>query len=165
MKANHRIVTLFAIVFSLIAGNALGQDRNEVLQGIKSVRVNISGILKESEKRSQLQTDVELKLRLAGIKVDPNSSQTLVVSVMIVPVMADQSSKVIGNYGTVQLSLADEVFLLRNPKIASIARTWQGSYAYLHGPSDNDNFWERCRDSVRDFTDEFINDYLSVNSK
>jgi len=164
MKSYYRIVTLFAVVFFLTAGNAFGKNNAMILQGIKSVRVNIASTLEKSGKRSQLQQDVELKLRLAGIKVDANSSQTLVVEVIVETLTPNSSSQVLGNYGTVKISLEEEVFLSRNPRISLTARTWEGNeMVVLHGPPDD--FWKRCRDYVRDFTDGFINDYLSVNPK
>lgn len=134
----------------------------KTLQGIKAVRVRI---VLSSEKYGvssyQLQNDVEIKLRLAGIKVDPNSSQTLSIMITIMKIEPKASSNVIGRYGTVAINLEQEVHLARNPAISTIAPTWQSYVMYLHGGPDN--FGKRCRDVVRDFTDSFINDYLSVN--
>jgi len=157
------VCILLTINFSLL----LCQDSlcdNKTLQGIKSVRVKIALSSEEYGINSyQLQNDVELKLRLAGIKVDSNSSQTLSVVVAIMKIEPSASSKVIGCYGTVQITLEEEVHLSRNPGTSTIAPTWQSYIMYLHGGPDN--FGKRCRDKVRDFTDAFINDYLSVNPK
>ena len=157
------ICILLMISFTLL----LSQDAfcdNKTLQGIKSVRVEI--VLSSEEygvSTYQLQNDVELKLRLAGIKVDSNSSQTLSVVVVIMKIEPSASSKVIGRYGTVQITLKQEVRLSRNLGISTIASTWQSYVMYLHGGPDD--FGKRCRDAVRDFTDAFINDYLSANPK
>jgi hypothetical protein len=157
------VYILLTMTFSLL----LCQDAlcdNRTLEGIKSVK---AGIVLSSEEYGisshQLLNDVELRLRLAGIKVDSNSSQTLLVVVTIMKIEPSASSSVIGRYGTVQIKLEEEVRLSRNPRISIMAPTWQSYLMYLHGPPDD--FGKRCRDAVRDFTDVFINDYLSVNPK
>jgi len=137
---------------------------NNTLRGIKSVNVVIDLSSEEDGVSSyQLKNDVELKLRLAGIKVDPKSSQLLLVKVFIMKIEADATSHAFGRYGTVQIQMHEEVILLRNPAISAIVPTWGSHIYYLHGPPDT--FGKRCRDAVRDFTDAFINDYLSVNPK
>lgn len=163
MKAKYRIVMLFAIALFLIVGDVFG-DENVVLKGIKSVEVYISETNLTATQISQLQTDVELKLRLAGIKVDPRSSQRLIVEVDMTEITRKSSKEVVLNYAIVQVYLAERVLLLsRNQETSVLARTWQGSKYTLHGPQDD--FWKRCRDCVRDRTDEFINAYLSTNPK
>ncbi|MFH0754823.1 MAG: hypothetical protein V2A70_09675 [Candidatus Omnitrophota bacterium] len=162
MKVINRIVLLFAIVFFLTAGNTFGADK-AVLKGIKAVDVYVGGKELNATQKSQLQTDVELKLRLAGIKVDLDASQWLVVDISINEITGGDSKKVVLKYAHAEVYLSEWVLLLsRNQETSILAKTWNRGFL-MHGPPDD--LWPYCRDRVRDLTDTFINDYLSVNQK
>jgi hypothetical protein len=155
-------ITLSLIMSALIHNN--GYCSTEALIGIKSVKVNISLNNNSIDLNDvQLKNDVELKLRLLGIKIDPNSSQTLSVKIFIMKIDPTLNTPVYGRYGTIELTMEEEVILLRNKKIVIEAPTWRSGIYYLHGPVDD--FGQRCRSKVSDLTDEFINEYLSMNPK
>jgi hypothetical protein len=75
------------------------------------------GLTKES-----IQTDVELKLRLAGIRVLPNPEPP---GFALVFVRATVSPS--GVAATVKVSLKQLVRMVRNPAIATLATTWDES--------------------------------------
>jgi hypothetical protein len=111
-----------------------------------------------------LQTDIELKLRLAGIKVDPTVSPNLTVLLLIFNLDRDSAEVVyLGRAAFVNLSLLQDVQLPRAPTIRTAAQTWNSGFSQLWGPPET--FADRCRAIVRDLVDEFIDAYLSVNPK
>jgi hypothetical protein len=137
---------------------------NRSLRGVKGIKVTISLSNEDSGVTTyQLQNDVELRLRVAGIKVDSDTIATLLVTVVIMKIEPSPSSNVIGRYGTVQLSMKQPVRLSRDPTVSLTAATWESGVMYLHGGADD--FGRRCRDAVHDFTDAFVNNYLSVNER
>ena len=103
--------------------------------------------------------DVELKLRLAGIKVlseeerlDLPGSPWLYLNVN--PLHKDRNN----NAFAVELSLRQTVRLVRNDSIIFGAATWSTGGVGYGGVSF-------IRDFVKDHVDTFVNDWLSVNPK
>lgn len=157
------VCCLFMMSFVLLLHKDAFCDINS-LQGIKSVsvRVILSGE-KDGVSGYQLRNDVELRLRRAGIEVDPNSPYALVASVAIMDMYRNAATNIIGRYGIVALTMEQEVRPKRNPRLPISAPAWQSYVKYLQaGPNGLGN---RCRNVVLDFTDKFIKDYLSANSK
>jgi hypothetical protein len=165
MRNKTLICILLTVTLSLFfCQSAFCDNMTNTLKGIKAVRVKI---LLEGEtstiSASQLQTDVELKLRLAGIKVDSNASETLIAAVNIIKIEPTETSPVRGLHGSVKITLSQEIRLERDPTLLSYGPTWTSNEIYFHGGTDH--AIKLCRDAVRDLTDEFINAYLSVNQK
>ena len=114
---------------------------------------------------TQLQTDVELKLRLAGIKVltreqhllqDEDGQAYLYLSINS---LKDQS----GFYSLcIDLSLNQNVRLVRNFQLVQSVSTWSMGSVMTGGEN---RLRQAVRDSVKDRVDEFINAFLSVNPK
>jgi hypothetical protein len=166
------LVCSCVVIQALLTLMQVALCQGEVLGGLQSVTVitnvrkgkNI-GYLDISE--SQVQTDVELKLRLAGIKVKPDSAATLSVMVLVDQLKSPPGIKVVAPpLGIVGIRLLEPVRLVRDPTTMLSAITWESSGVgnILQGGT-LDDLGQRCRNAVRDLTDSFINDYLSVNPK
>jgi hypothetical protein len=117
--------------------------------------VSKKGRIDVNQTAEQIRTDIELKLRLAGIKVDPKSYQYLHVTFVIL--QKENGPYAFGLY----VSFNQLVSLVRNPGIFAVGKTWSvGGIATGSGsPGDH------CRGMVRDYVDQFVNAYLSVNPK
>ncbi len=151
-------VMLFLV--SLAASNyafATDDERSrKTLKGISALTVVVEHVANDIDPSgtliSQIQTDVELKLRLAGIMVNQESEQFLYVDANIVRI---ESGRYIFNC---ILELNQGVTLKRNNTFC-FACTWSANCAGIT------NSLEKIRDSVKDLVDIFINAYLSVNPK
>jgi len=144
------------------------EDEIESLRGLKGVWIVIENlepdIEKDGLKRDQIQTDIKLKLWLAGIKVltkeewvnEPGRPYLYVR----IGSLKDES-ELFYAYCT-ELSLCQDVYLDRNTKINIIAETWSTLVVGLVG---KDRVVDFIRDNTKDLVDEFISDYLSVNPK
>ena len=157
------------ILFLLITSSAFGQINyeDESLRGLKGVFVIIEGLSPDIEadglKKEQIQTDVELKLRLAGIQVisqeewmNDTGGACLYVNVNDVKTKTDIYSFI------VSVEFSQSVYLVRDPKIFSHGITWNVGTIGTVGKQYVSNY---VRETIRDYVDEFINDYLSVNPK
>ena len=106
------------------------------------------------------QTDVELKLRLAGIQVLTQQESLATPGspylYLNVNALHDQHGE-IAAYGT-RLHLWQGVRLIREPSITAFASTWSVS-GVGYGKLSN------VRNAVKDRVDQFINAWLSVNPK
>ena len=99
-----------------------------------------------------LRTDVEIKLRIAGIKVSDESAPFLYVNVNIAYV---------GNeiyFLTINIEFHQPVYLRRN-SFATFGSTWSSEG---FGPAHQS---DGVRKKLEDYMDIFINAYLSVNPK
>jgi hypothetical protein len=157
-------------VFSVSPVEAEVGDSRKTLKGIQSMDVLIEiGTLDSHKERvekagltvEQLRTDVELKLRLAGIKIDPAADDFLYINVSIL-LGETVSGRPTGDYMfNVDVGFRQMVRLARDPSISALAETWLiGHIATAQG-----NPKDRCREKVRDLVDNFVNAYLSVNPK
>jgi hypothetical protein len=130
------------------------------LKGIKAVAVVVEKMRADAERdgltRNQLQTDVEQRLRQAGITVDNQAPGFLAIFVNTLKVES-------GFYVyAIRVQFKQTVRIERNSKIAVLASTWEA-------PSVVGTVGTRAlrdvRGSVRDRVDEFINAYLEQNPR
>lgn len=144
------------------------QLRREPLKGINGVFVMIEdlppvakelGITKES-----LKTEVELKLRLAGIRVYSkeealeNLSPTLYVNFNTV-------ENIIGGIKFYPFSISVEIVepaQIRRNAYTTTVITWRKGAV---GGSKEENLIMQMRKALKIVTDPFLNDYLAVNPK
>jgi hypothetical protein len=103
---------------------------------------------------STLQTDVELKLRQAGIRVEETTAY-LYVRVTTLKREAMYAYSMTAN-------LSQHVVLVRDPAISANAVTWNalGGIGMVGSAR-----LSVIRDYVRDVVDEFVNAYLAANPK
>jgi serine/threonine protein kinase len=103
------------------------------------------------------QTDVELKMRVAGIEVRPGLDPRLHISVQ--PLKLEGLSHYLYS---VKAELNQAASLVRDAAIFLPVRTW---HSELVGIVETDKLNQVIRDAVSDLADEFVNAYLSVNPK
>jgi hypothetical protein len=161
---------LLAVVLSLCPASTAVAGDNDVtrssLKGLQGVNVLIEELKPTVERagltEADIRTDVELKLRLAGITVlsDKQSlaapgSPYLYVNVQVLD--SDDSLWPC----SISVALEQSVTLRRNPQIGVVAVTWSvtsvGSVGRLNVRG--------LRDSVKEGVDKFINAYLAANPK
>ncbi len=130
------------------------------LRGLKAVHVVVEDLRPDAEMdglaKSELQRDVEFRLRQAGIKLDPSSPESLYVKL---GTYKHQS----GLYSfSLTLEFHQPVRLYRDPKILQpFASTWSVGDTGIVGAVDIRNL----RNHLADFVDYFINAYLEENPR
>jgi hypothetical protein len=158
--------TLAALVISLSVFVAItlgGMD--EVLKGLNGVHVVVENIDREIEQggltKTQLQTDVELRLRIAGVKVLSKDEwrKTKGRPILYVAVQAFKTSSQQYIF-TIRVLLKEVTVPLRTPGVEWFADTWTQPLRY--GISSS---LDTIRSGVKDQVDIFIDDYLSANPK
>ena len=134
--------------------------------GLKPVSVSVSMPETDLERyglsRSAVQTDLELKLRQAGVSVAPAAPSGGKVRVLILSVPLQT-----GIGSTVRYGFYLEVGVVRDVSIPGVrvpvlhATVWRvgGTIA-----TDLDHL-SSVRDKVRDYFDQFLNAYLTANPK
>jgi L-alanine-DL-glutamate epimerase-like enolase superfamily enzyme len=149
----------------------------ETLKGIRAVEVDVEDHLSEDAvnsglTREQLQTDVEVKLRIAGIPIyDPSDATAEAASewrsngapALRVTVGTVAYDPVRGlDVFVLDMDVIACVWLYGNPLHFTWAPIWSAPIDY--GVSDAEKP-DAIRQIVKDRVDIFINDYLTVNPK
>jgi len=158
MKMNKFTLRLFVLLL-VVTVNVMARDAKS-LRGIHGLQVVVEELSSAVEQaglhRTDIQTDVELKLRLAGIKVlpedDPSGSPYLYINAHVI------LGQTMPTYAAVDCELHQYVILARDESIKTTAATWNTGSAGISS-------LEHVRDHIKDLVDIFINDYLSVNPK
>jgi len=144
-------ITLLALALSCPLFGSDDQYSRQSLTGITSLHVVIEdpssklGLTKEA-----IQTDVELKLRLAGMRLEPTTSEFLYVDLNI----ANN-----GRAANIAVALVQVVALARNPSIFLPAITWSTTTLATNPDAPF------IRDAIKDLVDMFLNAWLAVNPK
>ena len=114
--------------------------------------------------KSTLRTDVELRLRQAGIRVLGENEALAAPGSPYLYLHVNTAKPQGGDIYAISiyLGLAQGVRLTRNPAIASMGTTWRARGTIGTAPA---NRLHQVRDAVRDNVDEFINAYLAANPK
>jgi hypothetical protein len=151
------------IASCLLAAPAWGQDspaQRATLAGVRTVEVVVEAMSPDAERdglaRSQLRTDVELRLRQAGITVGPSLTGHLYVNV-------DTAKSEDGpTYAYhVLIQYIQQVVLARDPKAPVFAATWETGGVNMIGA----NRLHEVRRYVAAYVDQFINAYLEQNPR
>ncbi len=139
------------------------------LKGLQGVHVLVEKMHPEAARaglaKATLQTDVEVKLRQAGIRV---LSKTETLAAPGNPFLYLQVGTLVGGAASefyvysIRLSLTQLVVLDRNAAVIT-APTW--SAAQRIGTIGSARLSTIVREHVRDQVDQFINAWLSVNPK
>ena len=161
MKVLLSLVLVFLITGGAVVARAQDtESERQTLKGLKGIRVLVENLEPEVEltglTRAAIQTDVELKLRLAGIPVLTQSG---------VPYLYVQVSFLTTSDGYwpfhISVEFNQRVRLDRDRTIVGSAITWS---EVRFGGTSKANV-HMVRDTTKDLVDEFINAYLSVNPK
>ena len=137
------------------------------LVGVKGVRVLIKDLTEGAKSagltKEQLQTDVELKLRLAGIKVNSDKEWRVSEGHVFLAIIINHVSDDYSFPYSINLGLGQDVYLARKPhRRCGFITTWDKGHL---GRCSSSKFAKTIRDTLKDQTDEFINDYLTANPK
>lgn len=160
-------VFLAFLIFSSFVHSG-DKDELDSLRGLKGIYVLIENLPPDIEEKGgltkdQIRTDIELKLRLAGIKVIPKEDRFGIPGWPFLYVNIDARRNLPGLIiYSVSISLEQQVNLSRDPKIRINATTWSSE---SHGSAGEAGMVSWIRNSIKDHVDRFINDYLSVNPK
>lgn len=157
----------FIILLLILPGTVWGQQHSmiarETLRGIKGVKVAVEDIEPEIEREgltpSLIQTDIELKLRMVGIKVLSAKEKGNEPGNPFIYANVNIAKASGGMYVfNVELELVQNVYLQRNDMLI-YAPTWLTAKMGL-APHLND-----VKNHIKDLIDEFISAWLSVNPK
>ena len=142
----------------------LEQLQRPSLRGLKGVEVLASAILPDNEAqgftRSRLQSDIETRLRTAGIGVlTPEESVTTPGSPFLHVKVFSQESELGGFVCRIAVDLHQDVVLERDPSVRVIAATWRTEWigALRHLTADG------VREKLNVCLDRFIADYSALN--
>jgi hypothetical protein len=155
-------LVLSIVLISLGIAQELVRERKETLRGIDAVRISVERIEPDAKKygltEDTIKADVELKFRLAGITILTETALAGPFFDVFVATTYDKESK--GFIYTIDVGFFQEVMLKRNSNVFFLSPTW---YRRKHGYIDKQSLERKMRDSVKDFVDQFLIDYLSVN--
>ena len=162
-------VVFFALVGLHVtpSGAINTESTRATLQGLLGIHVAIEELTPEVESAGlttrQLQTDVELRLRLAGIRVLTREERDSVVGkpwlYVHVNVLLNQLLGLTVYH--ISVELYQSVSLDTDAVASGGAATWGIATTGTHALSD----LSRVHHKVRDLVDEFINAYLSANPR
>ncbi len=141
-------------------GTGDGAIQRSSLRGLKTVQVIVERGVTDATGElptSTLQTEVELKLRLAGIEVKAGRDSHLHICVQLLQLQrADHCVY------SVKVELNQAASLTRDSTIFLPMRTW---HTELIGVVEAKKLNEAVQDAVGDLMDQFVNAYLSVNPR
>lgn len=154
----------FAVTLSLslLARAALAETSGrETLRGVVQVSVLVEGLSHEAEvaglTAQLLKTDIELRLRHSRVALSDSDDESLLCFRVAAEQLADGRRWAY----TVLVSYRQPVTLVRN-KAWCVAETWHAAGVIaLASPA---KFVQTVRSHVGNVTDEFIGDYLAMNS-
>lgn len=156
---------VLALAPSALGAQESGASANVALRGVAAMMVVADslpdGAAKAGLFASQLQTDVELRLREAGIAILPASSAPGS------PVLFVQASLTPGESGliayTAHMTFGEAVRLMRVPTILTFGTTWEGPRVL--GYASAEHVAEQVRKAVNDQVSAFLNAWLAVNPR
>jgi hypothetical protein len=164
---------LAAALLVMISAPVWGLDTEatrETLRGLTGVHIAVEEVEPDLERaglrRSQLQTDAELRLRKAGIRVLTREEflATLGRPYLYIRVTAlkeeSRTGRPLGYAAFGEVSLNQLVWLERDPAITGGGETWSSRGILT---SVDPSSVRSIRESVADQVDWFINAYLAVN--
>ena len=164
------LALLSATAVSPSAGQGDNSSSRQTLAGLRGVYVEVQLKTDEAQRSGltevQLRTDVELRLREAGIKVVAfeQTGDTLGLPSLFVGVSAVPLKTLPGLYAiSVTVDIFQPIALVRNPSTVAVGETWNA--VGVCGAAGADHVEETVRKAVRDLMDQFINAYLAANPK
>ena len=137
----------------------------QTLAGLRGVSVLVERISDAAQRdgllADQIQTDVEVKLRQAGIPVLTSAESSTDSPYLYVNPQLFKNTVGLYVYN-LEVRLDQAVSLRRQPSISTTAPTWSATAQYgTVAPAALGS----VRDRIRDLTDQFINAYLAANPK
>jgi hypothetical protein len=156
------IIFLTFLTSSIYPAELKDEPGIESLRGLKGVCVLVESLGPSFDgklTRDNIKTDVELKLRLAGIKVisDREIFKTTAQPILHVSVFSHGAGGSIGY--SINVEFMQLVNLRRDSTKSLLAGTWWTRSSGVVGELQT----ETLRNSIKDKVDEFINDFRLVN--
>ena len=165
------VLAVLALLSATLVSPLVGQGDNEytrkTLAGLTGLGVSVEDIPDEVQRdgldTTQIRTDVELKLRQAGITVLTRQEwlSTAAAPYLYVNVQAIKNPANLYAYSA-DVELRQRVTLVHNPAVSILATTWSATGIIGTVGSRRVGL---LRENVRDLTDRFINAYLAANPK
>jgi hypothetical protein len=162
------LIVVLVITISLSGGVATtiraGDAEVAVLRGLKEVFVDVEDLDFRVERvgltTNHLKTDAELKLKMAGIKVQSEREAMRTPGSPHLHIMLKVLSTSSGDYAAhIRLELREAVALVRNPAMEVVTSTWTaGTFGVTHTLSD-------VRQQEQALIDKFIAEYRAANLK
>ena len=154
-----------ALLPSALPAQSTAGSVHIALRGVTSVMVVADslpeGAIKAGLFASQIQTDVELRLREAGLTILPPTSAPGS------PVLYVQAALTPGDAGLVaysaHLTFGEAVRLVRVPTVLTFGTTWEGPRVLGHASAEH--VAEQVRKAVNDQVSAFLNAWLAVNPR
>ena len=162
------LILLVLALYCPTVGFSFTADKRDTLRGLKEISVLIEylpdDVEREGLNREQLQRDIEVRLRQAGLHVltlseVANLPGAPYLYVAVYPIIGPSVNV---NAYAVALTLKQLVQLSRNPTTELFATTWEGP---IHFSSLSDSRVFDIRSRIFDAVGRFIVDYRDVNSR
>jgi hypothetical protein len=172
MDRKKWLIVLLVIVLTLALQSPVfainGKSNRATLRGLSGVGVLIEQLAPEIERegliKNQLQIEVELKLKMAGIKVLTKEEclKTPGEPYLYININVNTAKTESDIYPySIDVLLMQKVSLLRDPKQTTYAVTWSTGGV----GSIEKSILSQLRGSVEEMVDLFIKTYLSENPK
>jgi hypothetical protein len=133
------------------------------LKGVTTVAVDVlpvdAAVERDGLTQSQIRTDVELRLRQAGIRINPASQSASGTLSVVVTAFKQETSPLYAI--SLSVSFGQLVTLIRDPSLVTAAPTWGIISVQVVGAAR----LRGVRYDVGDLVDRFINAYLEQNPK
>ena len=163
MKITESVVFIFSVLFFSysLSFSFVGTGKSEKLslKGLEGVYVYVSIDNRYKEfglSEAQCRNDIEAKLRVAGIKVLTKYESDFTVGAPWLWLHINGQYKDGKELHVAELALNQEVYIPRNMFVMNVD-TWSVEHIGCLQKK------ETVRNAIKDMTDSFINDYLSVN--
>ncbi len=163
-RSNLVAIVVFLCIWgtSITSVSARTEKERESLRGLQGVGLVLveelpSNLEKYGLTTGQLQSDLELRLRKAGIPVSSGKDFESAVNHLYVRITTHQDREI--NAVAIEITFKEPAKLMRNPSALAFATTWESNSVGVVGLSNV----KSLREGVFQHVDEFIKDYLSVN--
>ena len=156
-----RIAAIALLVpFMALTAFAQGMGRQpDALKNMRSFSVKVVSLDRTVLTDEQLQTQVELRLRRAGLSVKDCAPKTVCVPEVFVKLAVFQKKGGVSMICLITIECNTVVAAVGQPDRHFLATVWTNEDTIV--ALDNTDI----RDRIDDLVDQFANDYLSVNRK
>jgi hypothetical protein len=155
------MVLLGAVISTAFA--FLSPEEIDILKGVDGIRVEVKRLKPEIERdglfRSTLQTDLELKLKMAGIRVVSEDDAANKPSGPCLYLNLDALKCSLGYVYRIQLVLREMVTLTRKP-VKAFATTYRTTEYFAISTNLSE-----LREDAREVVDDFIKAWMEANAK
>jgi hypothetical protein len=137
----------------------------ETLRGLKGLLVIVETVKSDAEadglRIDDIQAEVESRLEQAGVRVLSHDEWRSTIGRPWLYVSVNTIKYLFSYFFSIDVQLKQDVTLPRQPSISTSSATWEmGSIGFASIPE----FPAKIQESVSSYVDNFINDYLAVNT-